>query len=860
MELEEFVVLAPKVEGSITDIIQEEKKINAIANIIGSEDFSKKGDSSAASALKRVTGVTLIGGKSIFVRGLGERYSNVELNSLPLPSPDPTKRVVPLDIFPASMIGSMKVQKSATADIPASFGGGYIDMRSKNKDEDDYIKIGFGLKANSNTGKDVISYEGSGTDWTGYDDGYRDIPSEILAYSAVTAGEGLNNFSRSDLGDGDRTVGAQRWLELTQAYADRNYGVSKEALPVGGSFSIEGLKNFEIDDEQKISVFGNYQYKQEHTYREEQFSTYRYDTQSQPVSLISDGYKRIASSTYTQGAMLNVDYSFLDILNIKYTKLYTHIGEKNTRETEGVFGSNFDYQYYTYLDWSERTLNADQLSGTFDYEALNAKNTFNFGMELATATLHQPNNFLYQDIRRGETEQDFERLYYEGSQNFLGKKIESNDDVFAFYLNNKTAYELFSDEDYVQVGVNYSNKERQSQYQRFYLKKNGGHGINDYSNLPGADPEGLLDTYVRNVTDYANLPFVIKSLFSPSDYFDAEVVETDTFLNLFAKPYENLEFMIGVRYVDLTQTLFEYYEDKNDGKKIKKDKNQLVINDLFPSLSVKYTYDEENIFDLAFSETFIIPDLREFSSGSYFHPYDVANVHGNPDLNNTIIYSLDLKYSHYFSESEYIKAGLFYKHLDQPIEDTQLDSSSLPIYSYENADYATLYGVELDTRKSLAFLRNRTIEPIEAYIGSLANYYISGNFSFTNSDVTLRPEQEALLTSNHRQLQGLSKTVFNATLGYDNDDRSVTLSYNKMGERIRKVGLVNEQNVRYGDTIEVPPHLLDFVWIEKFSNGFTGKLKISNLLDSETLWKQDEKEIRNFKTGQNVDFGITYKF
>ena len=111
LELEEFVVLAPKVEGSIADIMMEEKESSAIANILGSEEFSKKGDSDAASALKRVTGITLVGGKNIYVRGLGERYSNVEMNSMPLPSPDPTKRTVPLDIFPSSVIGSLKSSK-----------------------------------------------------------------------------------------------------------------------------------------------------------------------------------------------------------------------------------------------------------------------------------------------------------------------------------------------------------------------------------------------------------------------------------------------------------------------------------------------------------------------------------------------------------------------------------------------------------------------------------------------------------------------------------------------------------------------------------------------------------------------------
>ena len=850
MEMDEFVVLAPKVQGSIMDAISEEKQINAIANIIGSEEFSKKGDSSAASALKRVTGLTLIDGKSIYVRGLGERYSNVELNSLPLPSPDPTKRVVPLNIFPSSVIGSIKVQKSGTADIPANFGGGYIDLRTKNKDEDDYIKLSLGIKGNINTGTEVISYQGSDTDWLGFDDGYRDIPATILDYSDVVVGERLGIYSASALGE-------DTFMQMTKDYAARNFSIYKEALPIGGSFSIEGLKNIEIDDENEFNIFANYAYTQDHTYKEEHFFSYRYNTESEPTSLVSDGYKRMATSKYSHGAMLNADYSFANVFNLQYTKIFTHVGEKKTRETEGVFGSNFLYQYYSYLDWDEKTLNADQLTSEFDYELFDIKNTLNFGLEYATAILDQPNNLLYQDFRVGETEEEYERYFFDGSQNFLGKKIYSEENVLAFYLNNKIKFGPFSEDDYIQFGLSYSGKERTSEYQKFYLKKNAGHGIDDYSSLPGGDPEAILDTYVRNNDNYNQMPFLIKDLFKPADYFDAEVDESGLFFNVFSKPYEKFEVMVGARYVDLTQTIFQYVPDNSNV--IQKVSESLVINDIFPSLSFKYMYNDSNIFDFAVSRTFIIPDLREFSSGVYFHPYDVATVKGNTELVNTDIYSADLKYSHFFSESEFIKFGLFYKYLDKPIEDTQENTSSLPIYSYDNADFATLYGFEMDGRIGLGLLEYAS-DSIKHYKTILSHYYLSGNLSFTDSEVTLRPEQELLLTSNHRQLQGLSQTVYNATFGYENDERSVTLSYNLMGERIRKVGIINEQGVHFGDTIEIPPHLLNFVWSENFDNGFTGKFKIGNILDSQTVWKQDDKVIREFTTGQTVSFSASYKF
>jgi len=323
------------------------------------------------------------------------------------------------------------------------------------------------------------------------------------------------------------------------------------------------------------------------------------------------------------------------------------------------------------------------------------------------------------------------------------------------------------------------------------------------------------------------------------------VDEMNFYTNVFMKPYDNLEIMAGVRYVDFTQKADEYL---NINRIITIVPQQLDIQDVYPSISAKYIIDEQNQVDLAISRTFIAPDLREFTSGTYLHPFEVAEIVGNPELVNTDIYSLDLKYSYDFSDTENIKGGLFYKYLDKPIEDVMLQSSGLPLYSFDNADYATLYGFEIDGRKNLSFLHH-----------ALDNYFISGNFSYTDSEVTLRPEQEEEYTSNHRQLQGLSQTVVNTTLSYEKENRTVALSYNKMGERIRKVGIITFAPYAYPDYYEIPPHLLDLVWIEKYKD-YTFKFKAGNLLDDEIIWKQGDMITKEFKTGTTFDFSASYQF
>jgi hypothetical protein len=308
---------------------------------------------------------------------------------------------------------------------------------------------------------------------------------------------------------------------------------------------------------------------------------------------------------------------------------------------------------------------------------------------------------------------------------------------------------------------------------------------------------------------------------------------------------------MGARLVDFSQVVYQYEEDRTNPdmslrRLIAKVPYELSYSDIHPSLSLKYSLNENNIFDLALSQTSITPDLREFTSGEYFHPYEVATIVGNPDLVNTDIYSVDLKYGLYFSDTEYVKTGGFYKYLEKPIEDVMMPSSSLPIYSFDNADNAILYGLEIDGRTGLSFILER-----------LRNFYISGNFSLIESDVTLKEELETIYSTNHRNLQGLSPFVINFTLGYEVKGRSVTLSYNKMGERLRKVGMIDAGD-RYPDHFEDPAAVLDFVWRETFNNGLGLKAKIGNILKGETIWTQGDRVTRSFEDPTTYSLGMSY--
>ncbi|QOP42001.1 carboxypeptidase-like regulatory domain-containing protein [Sulfurimonas marina] len=831
MELEEFIVLAPQVQGSIASILAEEKEAAAVTNIIGAEQISKQGDSDAAGAIKRVTGVTLVDGTDVYVRGLGGRYSNVEMNSLPLPSPDPQRRTVPLDIFPSAVIGSMKVQKSATADIPASFGGGYVDIRTKSKPKENYLKVTTEVRANSYTGKERTTYEGSATDWMGKDDGYRQIPAQILNDSKLVVGEGIPTFDSAN-------------QEIYQkAITNRLFSTFKDKLPYGGKLEVEGAYTAEIADQHNLSFFANYAYGQKHTSRDEEYFKYEYN---QATDTLKDdprqyGITYRSMDTFTNALIANIEYDYADAFSIKYTKLYSKISEKLTKVSDGIANSDDDWKIRYDLNWEERTLDADQINGHLNYKVFNSENKFTFGAEKAQAFLDQPSNYKYAYLK-GNAFQIFDEPYLDRYSPNIFLNMTVDDKQTAYYLKNNTEFELFNEGEYLEVGVAQNSKTRESRYNKFQMQKL----TSDFTDPLTADIDTIYDERIRNYDG----TFRLDISFQPAYWYDAEVEEIAYYGKVMLKPLKNLEILIGARSVDYSQTVYSYTNDENIFTPIYRKAETFEYAQLLPSANIKYSFDKQNILNFAYSQTYIVPDLREFTEAQYFHPYDVATVEGNPDLVNTDITSYDLKFSHYFSDTENIGIGTFYKYLENPIEDVMLPSSSLPRYGYANADNAVLYGIEFDGRKSLDLISR-----------SLKDFYLFGNFSYTKSDVTLTADQEQLYTNNHRELQGLSPTVLNVALGYDTKRRSATLSYNKMGDRIRKVGMVDATD-KYPDYYEQPAAVLDFVWIENFGYGLSAKLKLKNLLNEETIWYQGDKShvTNRFKVGRFYSFALSYKY
>ena len=223
-ELEAFVVVAPHIEGGLASVLDERRDTDQLTEVLGAEQMSKAGDSSAASALQRVTGVTLVDGKFIYIRGLGERYSTTLLNGLELPSPDPTRRVIPLNLFPTGVLGSILVQKTFSADMPAEFSGGIVSLRTKGIPEGFEASVSLSTGGNTQgTFQKNFDHSGGGRDFLGVDNNnWRNQSDSFIAELMAAEAAGGGSFNGASL--------AQRGTLASLLNNDR-FDVDKRTLP-----------------------------------------------------------------------------------------------------------------------------------------------------------------------------------------------------------------------------------------------------------------------------------------------------------------------------------------------------------------------------------------------------------------------------------------------------------------------------------------------------------------------------------------------------------------------------------------------------------------------------------------------------
>lgn len=826
LELAEYVVVEPYIEGSVSSVIAEQREGAGVANIIGTEQFSRSGDGDAGSALSRVTGLTLVGGEFIFVRGLGERYSSTLLNGSNVPSPDPTRKVVPMDLFPTGVIESIRVQKSYSPDLPGDFGGGVVEIRTRGIPERDFLDLSASIGGRQGTTFDNgLTYEGGDRDFLGMDDGTRELPravAEALEDGGSLAAEGPFNP------DG---LSAEELEAIGESFPVI-YEVDRERFGPDLGVSVEGGKLFDFGNDWTAGFTAAGMWSDGYETRTEERRSF---------IPLGDGSLRSNDDYEIERSTRNIELSGYLAAGLEYGEnhrldLTSMILRQTEDETFVQEGFNLDEDgivRFTELEWEERELLSHQVRGEHTLGFLGDMQ-LEWDYNDSRARRDVPDQRRYRYDPDNESDFIFSRRSDNIVRRFSNLVDEGND--YGFDLGVPFGAGWFSAE--LAVGARRLDKSRDSSIRRFQFD-----GVNrlPFDLRRDENPEAFF-----NPEFIGPGGVVIKDATRATDNYTASLDVEARYANLDMTFLERLRLAAGVRLEDWEQNVTTFELLNPDATPVVAD---LSADDRLPAFSATWYLTDNQQVRASYAETIVRPDFKELSPSPFTDPVLNREVIGNAELMPSEIQHADLQWEYYPEPSELVSLGVFYKSIADPIEVT-VQSGVEQRLSYANADEAENYGVELEWRKSLGFLGD--------FAGREAlwdRFYLAGNYSWIESEIFI--DDLGILTNETRPLQGQSPFVANLQIGYDDEQRdlSATLLFNMVGERIVEVGVLGAP-----DKKEQPRPDLDLVLQWRMFDLLDFKAEFGNLLDSEFEVRQGDEVTQRYSRGREFSLGIGVDF
>lgn len=813
VELAEYVVLEPHLAGTVASVIEEQRTATSVATVLGAEQFSRAGDSDAASALRRASGLTLVGGQYIFIRGLGERFSTTLVNGAAVPSPDPTRRVVPMDLFPTNILESVLVQKTYSPDRQAEFAGGTVELRTRGIPDAFFFNLNLQTGINDRTTfQDGLNYKGGATDFTSYDDGARAMPDslgETLKSGNLQPASAFNpnGVTPGQLeGIGENLSGV--WdVNRNKRGPDTGFQAS-----MGDSFS---FGDFRLG---YIAAGGWKQEFRKQNERNREFSSSRLvETQNLDVQR---SLREIAVTGY---ASTELEYKDTHRLFARTMFLRQSIDE--ARLSQGFVDAETTDIRRTRLRFFSNQLLVNQFGGEHRFDGLKDF-TINWLYTDATANRDEPKT---RDYRYDTSQQSGNYLVSQKADSTLVTYADLTDKDQSWRVDGKLPLQLSPDHRLtLSSGFISQTKSRDASSRRFSYFRFGPDASNQAIIGQSSLERVLQPQYIG-----AN-GFQLRDVTRKSDQYTASQNLLAYYGKLDLMSFDRINITGGLRWEDNDQRVNTFLRSLPTTA-------QLNRVDMLPSVVATFFLTDKQQLRAGFSQTLSRPDFRELSSAPFFDMNTNQETVGNPELKQTAITNWDLRWEYYLSPTENIFAGFFWKDLTQPIELVAQPGTGA-LNTYQNASKAHVYGFEWEILKKLDFVHPQ-----------LQNFYVGGNYTWSQSNVDLTAQNLIAQTTNHRPLQGHSEHIVNFQLGYDNPKwkTQATLLYNVSSKRIMAAGVQTAP-----DKYEQPVHQLDFVLSQNVYKGLSAQLSAQNLLDDEIRITQGDEIARQYRRGRFFNLSV----
>ncbi|MCK9282143.1 MAG: TonB-dependent receptor [Melioribacteraceae bacterium] len=811
-ELSEVVVTAEALKNSEGALLNIQKNSLNIVDGMSAELISKNNSSDGTDILKRMTGITIADGKFAYVRGVGDRYNNTLLNGSSLPSTDPEKRSFSYDIFPASLIENILTSKTFTPDKPADFSGGLVEINTIEFPSKFILDISASTSYNTVSNlKDFVTYSGGKSDWLGMDDGTRDLPSLISDQKV-----GRGNYTSDEL----QAIG--------QSF-NNNWDTKNSKTPLNGSFKINIGDKFELGEQSLFGYIASLTYSNSDDIKEVERNNYTFEGPRYEYN----GFNY--TNSVSLGALLNMSFKLDKNNKISFKNIYNQNADDETAVYQGAYYSGPDYRDVTALRYVERSLYSTQFIGEHNFTLLSGIK-MDWNLNYGTSTRNEPDARRYVYSRPYEDPtSDFRFLLDQSlSTRFYGKL---KDNSYGGSINfNVKPFEM-SDMPNFKFGFNIDKKDRTFDARTF-----------GFRNIPGGNFMQEDSTLLKPVDQIftqqnINSKFIeVVEITKPSDSYDSNQEIIASYLMTDFTLFSDLKVITGARYEHSKQEMSSYSLT-----------DEIITvaptyKDWLPSLNLTYAFNEKINIRAAASRTLARPEFRELAPFSYFDFVTNELVQGNSSLKRSLINNYDLRFEIYPNAGELFAVSVFYKKFDAPIEQILLASSSFePIRSYQNAKSAENYGVEFELRKNLGF-----------FTEFMKDFSFVGNMSLIKSKIQIDGNG---FQESERALQGQANYIVNIGLYYDNyiDGITANITYNKVGERIARVGFAG-----IGNIVELPRDQIDLSFSKKLFDSFSIKVNVKDLLAQDSKFIQrtvdGDKTSELGRKGRVFTVGFSYQF
>lgn len=853
VQLGETVITAAAIRNTESALLTMKQKSANVIDGISSAGLRKIGDSNVASSMKRVTGVSVEGGKYVFVRGLGDRYTKTVMNGLDIPGLDPDRNTLQMDIFPTNIIENLVVSKSFSADLPADFTGGVININIKAFPETKQanISLGIGYNKGSHFNPDFLTYKGGKTDWLGFDDGTRDIPAtENIPFfvDVISQNDPINSEVGQRFGSILKSFNPIMAAEKQKSLMDFDLGASFGNQFEAGKYTLGYILSFSYKNNTDF-------------YENAQFS--RYGLASDPnITELERREYQIGNYGVNNVFTSGLAGFALKTKNSKYRINLMHL--QNGESQAAIFdydksnlGTTFSGFQHT-LQYSQRELTNILIDGKYSSPASNWDIEWKISPTLSK--LKDP------DIR-------FTRYKVENGTIGIGTEVGFPQRIWrdlkeinlAGVLHLTKVFEVKGEKVKLKFGGAYTYKERDYNIRSFAI---------NIRNVPlTGDPNEIFSP--DNLWPYHGDPYqgtTYEASFIPDNpnKFNSNVKNTAGYVSFEFNPFKNLKTIAGVRVENYEQ---RYTGQDQLGENILD--NDLVIDklDFFPTINMIFNLNEKQNLRLSYAKTIARPSFKELSYSQIFDPISgrtfigglfkdenlfTHEVFWDGNLTSTDIQNLDFRWEYFQENSQTISFSLFYKMFNNPIELVQY--ARVPgSFQPRNVGDGKVYGAEVELRQNLDF--------ISAKLNKLS---LNVNFTYIKSEIELSNIEYVSRLSNARTGQSIGKYrdmacqapyIINAGLAYGGGENGfwksleAGLYYNVQGETLQYVGIADRP-----DIYSIPFHSLNFNASKNFGKNhhFQIGLKIENLLNN-----NKESVYKSFKAADqfysSIDPGTTYQ-